>query len=90
MQWRVPFTVLRAGLVVGFAASLGAGEGSAQGPSLRDPGAMAFVARALAAASGGTTLRDVSFQATATYIAGSDLESGTARLVARGPQESRV
>jgi len=89
MQRRVRFGVLCAALLAG-AASLGADDGAAESPPLRDPRAMTFVAQTLAAITGGATVRDITFQATATYIAGSDQESGTARLVARGHQESRV
>jgi hypothetical protein len=63
---------------------------SAQQAPERDPTAVALVRQALAQLAGGTDVRDVALEASATYAAGSDEESGTATLVARGSQESRV
>ena len=40
--------------------------------------------------AGGTALTDITLQASATYIAGSDLEMGPATLVALGNQQSKV
>jgi hypothetical protein len=55
-----------------------------------DPNAVALASRALRSLAGGTALSDITLQGSATYIAGSDQESGTATLVARGSQQSRV
>jgi hypothetical protein len=56
--------------------------------AVSDPAAIALASRALQALAGGTALSDVTLQANATYIAGSDEETGTATLVARGPVPS--
>ncbi|MGA3325825.1 MAG: hypothetical protein ABSF45_15235 [Terriglobia bacterium] len=57
---------------------------------VRDPNAVAIANKALQALTGGTTLTDITLQATATYTAGSDLEMGAATLAALGNQQSRV
>ena len=90
MKRRVPFAVLWAGLLAGAAASLGVGDGSAQSPPLRDPQAVAVVSEALKALDGQTTINDVTLEGSVAFTAGSDQESGTATLVARGSQQSRV
>ena len=51
---------------------------------------MALAAKALQALAGATVLKDVTLQATATYVAGSDQETGTATLVALSNQASRA
>lgn len=58
--------------------------------AVRDPSAVALANRALQALVGGTALTDITLQASATYIAGSDQETGPATLVALGNQQSRV
>ena len=45
---------------------------------------------ALQAIAGSTALTDITIQATASYVAGSDEETGTATLVARGNAESLI
>jgi hypothetical protein len=55
---------------------------------MRDPNAVALAGQALKALAGVTPLSDITLQATAAYVAGSDEESGTATLVARGNNES--
>lgn len=57
---------------------------------VRDPNGVALANRAIQALAGSTALSDITIQATATYIAGSDLETGTATLVALGNQQSAV
>ena len=57
---------------------------------VRDPNAVALAARSLQAMAGITALKDITLQANATYIAGSDEEMGTATLVALGNQQSLV
>jgi len=47
-----------------------------------------MASRALQALTGGTTLTDITLQGSVTYIAGSDRETGSATLVARGDTES--
>jgi hypothetical protein len=57
---------------------------------IRDPNAVALASRALQGLVGRTALTDISLEANATYIAGSDQEMGPATLVALGNQQSRV
>jgi hypothetical protein len=56
----------------------------------RDPQALALIASSLKALTGGVSVNDVAMQATASYVAGSDEESGTATLTALGNQQSLV
>jgi hypothetical protein len=63
----------------------------AQSPvPVRDPNALALASRALQALAGGKAITDITLQARATYIAGSDQDTGPATLVALGNQQSRV
>jgi hypothetical protein len=57
---------------------------------VRDLNAVALANRALQAMAGITALKDITLQANATYIAGSDQETGTATLIALGNQQSLV
>ncbi len=56
----------------------------------RDPQALNLVASALKALTGPVAVNNVTLQAIASYVAGSDEETGTATLTARGNQESLV
>ena len=56
----------------------------------RDPQALTLIGSALKALTGPVAVNDVTLQATVSYVAGSDEESGTATLTARGNQESLV
>jgi hypothetical protein len=56
----------------------------------RDPQALDLIASSLKALTGPVAVNDVTLQATASYVAGSDEETGTATLTARGNQESLV
>jgi hypothetical protein len=56
----------------------------------RDPQALTLIASSLKALTGGVAVNDVTLQATAAYVAGSDEESGTAALTASGNQQSLV
>jgi hypothetical protein len=58
--------------------------------AVSDPAAVALASRALQAIAGGTALSDVTLQASVTYVAGSDEETGTATLVARGNGQGLV
>jgi hypothetical protein len=58
--------------------------------AVSDPNAIALASRALQSLAGGTALSDITLQANATYIAGSDEEVGTVTLVARGNAQSLV
>ena len=55
-----------------------------------NPTAVALASQALQAIAGGTALSDITIQATANYVAGSDQETGTATLVALGNAQSLV
>ena len=57
---------------------------------VRDPQALTLIASSLNALTGGVAVNDVILQTTATYVAGSDEESGAATLTARGNQQSLV
>ena len=54
----------------------------------RDPQALTLIASSLKALTGGVAVNDVIVQTTATYVAGSDEETGTATLTASGNQQS--
>ena len=56
----------------------------------RDPQALSLIASALKALTGSVAITDVTLQATASYVAGSDEETGTATLIATNRQESLV
>ena len=56
----------------------------------RDAQALSVISSALKALTGTTSVTDVTLQATATYVAGSDEETGTATLTATNRQESLV
>jgi hypothetical protein len=58
--------------------------------TVSDPAAIALASRALQAIAGGTALSDITLQASVIYIAGSDEETGTATLMARGNAQSLV
>jgi hypothetical protein len=55
-----------------------------------DPQAVAFAAKSVAAMTGGSAIADVTLSGNVTRIAGSDRQSGTATLTAKGFAESRV
>jgi hypothetical protein len=79
MSCRVVF--LMAFLSVAF--FLSSSPASPQGGAPRDPQAVVAVNAAVAALDGGTTVVDMTLQATVAYVAGSDQESGTATLQAK-------
>jgi hypothetical protein len=58
--------------------------------AVRDPQALSVISSSLKALTGSVTVTDVILQTTATYVAGSDEETGTATLTASGNQESLV
>lgn len=55
-----------------------------------DPQAVSYANQALSAMVGSATITDVTLSGTATWIAGSDTETGTATLYAKGTAESRM
>jgi hypothetical protein len=62
---------------------------NAPGP-VSNPQALNLASQALRAIAGGTALADITIQANATYIAGSDEETGSATLIARGNAQSLI
>jgi hypothetical protein len=56
----------------------------------RDPQALTLIASSLKVLTGGVAVNDVIVQATASYVAGSDEESGTATLTANNKQGSLI
>jgi hypothetical protein len=57
---------------------------------VRDPQALTLISSSLKALTGQAAVNDATLQATASYVAGSDQESGAATLTALGNQESLV
>lgn len=55
-----------------------------------DPQALDLAVKSMAALTGGTSIGDATLTGTVTWIAGSDKESGSATLMAKGTGESRV
>ncbi len=55
-----------------------------------NPQAVALASQALQSLAGGTALTDITIQANANYVAGSDEETGTGTLVARGNAQSLI
>jgi len=58
--------------------------------AVRDPQALSVISSSLKALTGSVTVTDVILQTTASYVAGSDEETGTATLTASGNQQSLV
>ncbi len=69
-----------------FAASLAL----AQNPPASDPQALSFVAQSIVAMTQGAAIADVTITGNATWIAGSDHETGQLTLRAKGVAESRI
>jgi hypothetical protein len=59
-------------------------------PPVSDPQALALAGQAIAAVTNGITVSDATLTGNAAWIAGSDIESGTATLQAKGTAESRT
>ncbi len=77
------------GLAAALLCLLGVSPGlAAPQTATRDPQALTLIASSLKALTGGTTVTDVTLQTTASYVAGSDEETGTAALTASGNQQS--
>ncbi len=70
--------------------SLGTRQATAQQAAVRDPKALTLIASSLNALSGSVSVNDATLQATASYVAGSDQESGGAILIGHVNQESIV
>lgn len=81
----------KAGIQAASAAAPAQASAAAQSTvAVSDPTAVALASRALQSLAGGTALSDITLQANATYVAGSDEETGMATLVARGNAQSLV
>jgi hypothetical protein len=63
---------------------------SAQAGASSDPRAVSFAQKAIPTLTGGASITDVTLIGTATWIAGSDTETGNATLKALGTGESRM
>ena len=70
--------------------ALAGGQAFSQTPVASSPQARSLAGQALQSLAGMTALSDVTIQANAYYVAGSDEETGTASLVARGNAQSVV
>jgi hypothetical protein len=62
---------------------------SAQNPA-SDPQAISLAQQSIAALTGGANISDVTLNANVTSVLGSDYETGTANLYAKGMSESRI
>ena len=62
----------------------------AQNPPVSDPQALSLAAQSIAAMTDGNALSDITLTGNVTWIAGSDIETGTVTLLAKGTSESRV
>lgn len=71
-------------------AVLSCSSAISQQPPSRDPQALALAGQAMRALTNGLSVNDVTLGGTATRIAGSENESGTAVLKALGTQDSRI
>ena len=63
---------------------------SAQNPPQSDPQAVSLATQAMAALTNGVAVSDVTLSGNATWIAGLDVETGSATLLAKGTGESRI
>ena len=95
IHWRALSPRVRNAFLFGLAAlllgSLGLRQAIADPQAVaRDPQALSLISLSLKALTGGVALSDVTLQATAVYIAGSDEETGAATLVARGNTQGLV
>ena len=63
---------------------------TSQAPPASDPQAIAIATKSVFAMTGGTSVSDATLNATVTWIAGSDYETGTGTFSAKGISESRV
>jgi hypothetical protein len=59
-------------------------------PPVSDPKAVAFAMQAISSLTSGVAVSDVTLTGDATWIAGSDKETGSATLLAKGAGESRI
>jgi hypothetical protein len=66
------------------------GQAFSQTPVASSPQAVNLASKALQSLAGGTALTDITLQANANYVAGSDEESGSATFVARGNAQSLI
>ena len=69
---------------------LGTKRATAQQAPERDAQALSFIAASLQVLTGSVSVSDLTLQSTTAYVAGSDQETGTATLIARGNQQSSL
>jgi hypothetical protein len=77
-------------VVLVFVASVAAAVGQTVSPPTKSPQAVALASQAIAAMTRGVGVSDVTLTGTAVQTAGSDQQSGTVTLQAKGTQESRL
>jgi len=77
-------------LILLFTISTVAGLATAQNTPTSDPQALSMAAQTVASLSGGLAISDLTLSGNASWVAGSDKESGTVTLLAKGFSESRV
>lgn len=79
----------RFGLVVSLLL-IGVGSAFSQTLASSDPFAISLAQKSMAALTGGASVADVTLNANATSISGSDYQQGTATLEAKGTREARI
>jgi|SRR5581483_3858228 len=77
-------------LLLGFLTLSYAGSAQVQSTPVSDPKALALAFQSLTAITGGASIGDVTLMANVTSMAGSDLQTGTATLRAKGFLEGRI
>lgn len=77
-------------LITAIAASLFAQTPTTSQISTSDPQAITIATKSLLAMTGGVSVNDATLNASVTWIAGSDHESGTGTFTAKGINESRI
>ena len=85
MRARVLYLFLLLWLIV--ASSLLSAQGQ---PPVSDPKAVALASQAIVALTNGVSISDATLSGDATWIAGSDKETGSATLLAKGTGQSRI
>jgi hypothetical protein len=85
-----PMLRLAASMVCVLVLIIPTGVNAQTQPPASAPKALALASQSIAALTGGTVISDVTLTATATWIAGSDTETGPATLMAKGAGASRI
>lgn len=87
-RFQLPKTLWVLSALLVFSSGRGLAQTAPVAP--RDANAVTLATKALQALAGGTAVSDITLQASASYTAGSDLENGSATMVALGNQQSLV